>query len=143
MKNVDLKLELTSYFGNAGGADDKMVDEESKCYGMNFFPLVFGRRGLNTFNYPQLSKFRRNQNWTWRSWFKSLMFGVWSLDRRDKETHSFEMESFILHCFQISLIILFLRNFLIQFQHGVSYDCDAVTNLDHVTTKSKSESSSG
>ena len=49
-----------------------MVDdnEESKCYGMNFFPLVFGRRGLNTFNYPQLSKFRRNQNWTWRSWFK-------------------------------------------------------------------------
>ena len=108
-----------------------------------FFPLIFGRRDLNTFNYPQLSKFRRNQNWTWRSWFKSLMFGVWSLDRRDKETHSFEMESFILHCFHISLIILFLRNFLIQFQHSVAYDCDAVTYFDHVTIKSKSESSSG
>ena len=108
-----------------------------------FSPLIFGRRDLNTFNYPQLSKFRRNQNWTWRSWFKSLMFGVWSLDRRDKETHSFEMESFILHCFHISLIILFLRNFLIQFQHSVAYDCDAVTYFDHVTIKSKSESSSG
>ena len=99
-----------------------------------FFPLIFGRRDLNTFNYPQLSKFRRNQNWTWRSWFKSLMFGVWSLDRRDKETHSFEMESFILHCFQISLIILFLRNFLIQFQHSLAYDFDAVTYFDHVTS---------
>ena len=41
------------------------------------------------------------------------------------------------------LIILFLRNFLIQFQHSVAYDCDAVTYFDHVTIKSKSESSSG
>ena len=111
-----------------------MVDdnEESKCYGMNFFPLVFGRRDLNTFNYPQLSKFRRNQNWTWRSWFKSQMFGFWSPDHRDKETYSFEMASFILHWFHISLIMLFLRNFLIQFQHCVSYDYDAVTNFDQI-----------